>query len=283
LRVRVNNAYIALVRSQLDSENLDEKSLGDLVSDLKDWRVEVYEPAMTQALNANLLNQGADALVTVKSRLDKVAMDVVKLQKTYGQEAKPLLAMLESAQMYAQRAQKAYDQAQSLFTKEYDLFISNVLPVESGFSEEMEFTNGEKGELICMPRLSGVNAGACMPVFRFNDGSFYLLLKANGQEFSDLSSGVYKVSGPTAILKTSIDKNLPSGAIIVVQSNRKETSLEKDKVSATDGLANVLDTVIQKKGVGTVRSFIEAEIKAITSVYKTLFTMAKTANALMKK
>jgi hypothetical protein len=59
--------------------------------------------------------------------------------------------------------------------------------------------------------------------------------------------------------------------------------LEKDKVSATDGLANVLDTVIQKKGVGTVRSFIEAEIKAITSVYKTLFTMAKTANALMKK
>ena len=75
------------------------------------------------------------------------------------------------------------------------------------------------------------------------------------------------------------------GVLIVVQANKKIVSVSEEATGTEgkEGVATVLDTLLQKKNAGTVRGFIETEIKAIASAYKTFFTMTKIAKSLVKK
>lgn len=283
LRMRLQAAHIELMRNQIAHERVSEIRLQSVVDALKLWRSEFYEPTMRQALDAGLLEQGYDALATVTGRLERVYADVVALTKSFPADSKQLLAHFDTASKHVQRAGKAYEQARVLFNEQQEIFLKTEPSADAGFVSEITLKAGPEGDFLCLPYNTSERRG-CTPVFRMAGGEYYLLLTASGQPFNDLSSGVYSVTGPLTALKGIVAIEGASGALIVVQANKKIISAPaSDTKEEAEGVATVLDTLLQKKNAGTVRGFIETEIKAITSAYKTFFTMAKFAKTLTKK
>lgn len=284
LRVRLYEAHLGLLRNQITGEDVSEARLQSIVDALKVWQSEIYEPIMRQALDASLLEQGHDALATVTTRLERVYADVVALTKNSSSEGKQLLNHFDAASKQVQRAAKAYEQARALFNEQQEEFLSIEPSVDTGFSKEVTLTAGPEGDFLCLPYSMSSNRG-CTPVFRLQTGEYYLLLTADGQPFQDLSSGVYRVTGPLTVLKNIVSPRGAQGVLIVIQANKKIVSLSEERpaVEGEEGVATVLDTLLQKKNAGTVRGFIETEIRAIASAYKTFFTMTKIAKSLVKK
>jgi hypothetical protein len=269
-----NQAYGELVRTQLRQPSISEDQLQAIAGSLKGWREQVYDPSMAQALNLALLNQGGSILSTAQKRLAKIKADVSVLQRAYGKDAQAIVSHFDLATKYSEKAAKSFDQAQSTFSADQDIFLAKRPTTHVGVATAATFTRGVDGDFTCLPQI----AASCSPAYKTAQGFYYTLLNADGTVLTISMSDLYRVSGTLLALSPAFEGDGIRGALFVDQINPAQGSagtLEKASLQA-----NILESAVSVADRETVQDSIKAELDAISKAYREFVTMTQLAKKL---
>ncbi len=284
--VRGYQAYAQLLQTQLKRPTLTDDQLSQIAGSLGEWRKEVYDPGMRQALDALLLSQGADVLATASHRFEKIKTDVLTLQRMFGSSANVLTPHLELAKKYIGAAADSFDAAHVIFSDNQDSFTLHGTAGLVGTLTPMTFSRGTDGDFTCILAPTDEDPRACAPAFKNNDGYYYSLVTAAGTPISAISLGeMYRVSGQVVMIKPTFAGDALIGTMFVQQINRAETPAKPTSGLETSSIAaNALESLLpEQTKKETVQTAIAAEVKAITKAYNEFFVMTKLAKTLSAK
>ncbi len=278
-------AYVQLVRGQVSRPGISSDALKAIAGGLKEWREQVYDPAMRQAFDALLVTQGASVLTTTQQRLERVNADLKKIQAAIGAEANVLVPMLESARKSVATAMSYHEEARQLLLTNEIQFLTEKPTTTVGVPRPAMLSRGDMGDFFCVS--AGTRSSECQLAYRLRNGAQYALKTKTGLPIVLTPGDISSIEGSLIILSPLLPGDEVVGVFFVYSTNSAVSSVENKKAegaplsfeaSSIDAIgAPVLETP------ETVQSLIKKEIDQISQAYKTFFSMSKSAKRLMAK
>ncbi len=289
LWVRGFEHYADLVSAQLARPSIGEEQLQQIAGSFKQLRENIYDPTMHQVFDALLLAQGQEIFATALHRLEKVGSDVSYLQGSNGVQANILLPHLEVARKQVERARIAYNSAYELFVDNQELLRDLLNAPEVSFMKSVTLTGGVDGDFTCIPQVFASAATKCLPVFKTQNGLYYLLITSDGKPLKYSAHDVYRVQGQLVFLDPIFRDETIAGTLFVDSLNLLKPADPTDDQSqptSTAGIpsgASVLEAVLGKQPTKTVQFYVTAEVNAIKLAYNEFFLVIKLSKQLPKK
>ena len=280
-RLSMYGTYVAIVRAQVAADGQSLESLKEEAVSFKAWRENVYDPAIHQAFDVLLVSQGNGVLLTAQHRLDKVSVDVQKLQAIRGMAASGLQALFDDAKKHIKSAADFENVARELLVANQRTFESLIYGDVVGGPRAVTLQRGSAGDFSCLPAAAGER---CQFAFKRSAGGYYRLVNGNGAPIAYAISDISAVSGTLMTLSPSGSTDVV-GVFFIDSFNvgaRPQASTAQD----TPVTASAFDTLISAVPASvspTVQTLTKKILAEINAAYKDFFAMSALAKKLLAK
>jgi hypothetical protein len=277
-RLMMYRGYVGLVRAQLASGIRTAEEIKAIAAGLKEWREEVYEPVVRQAMNSVLVSQSAAVIETSNRRLDKVSLDVRKVQSTKGAASTATIASLlssfEAARGHIASAGKYHEAARTLLIKEHEELFKRAVNLASN-PRTVILARGSLGDFVCMPGTSPSRAASCPLAYKRSIGGFYELRTSDGEGIFRPASELAQIKGLAFELQPLFATDEIVGIVYVQSVNRvgEDIFMPILRAENADPLSASASDALRE--TPTVSSLVRQSIEAVNRAYKEFFAMSK--------